>query len=396
MIWPRMMVVVAGALVLYSYQTPRETDFAEPPVAVVAQTSFFSSPLTKSDQQTAQQLTSTSEWLGPLAPIAISPFFGITCLAGIAQFGADYFPTNGFISNNPVLKNPAVFWIFLVLTLLTSLPRLTKVSKPVAQALDQVETYAGILTILILRFAVAPPDPNEQVAVVQMGFLSFSADVLLSIAAIINIIVINSIKFFFEILVWLIPFPFVDALLEACNKSLCAGLMAIYAWSPLVATMINLVLFGISLMAFNWVRRRIVLMRTMLIEPLWTWVSPKYGSAASIEEIVVFTKNAAGPFPAKAKVMLSRTDQGWQLRQRRWIFGDRLMDLNYGQVEMEIHEGLLINSIVAEDKSKENTTSPIGNLELYFSRRFNDDLDTLADRMRIERSSEQLEVAVQL
>ena len=47
-------------------------------------------PLTSSDAAKIDNITSSlnwAEWLGPLAPIAISPFFGITILAGISQFG---------------------------------------------------------------------------------------------------------------------------------------------------------------------------------------------------------------------------------------------------------------------------------------------------------------------
>ena len=95
-------------------------------------------PLTSSDSAKIDRIATSvnwAEWLGPLAPIAISPFFGITILAGISQFGGSWVE-NSFISNNPVLSNPAVFWVFLCLTIMTSLPRFTKVSKPAAQAID--------------------------------------------------------------------------------------------------------------------------------------------------------------------------------------------------------------------------------------------------------------------
>ena len=132
-------------------------------------------------------------------------------------------------------SNPAVFWVFLCLTIMTSLPRLTKVSKPAAQAIDQLEAYAGIITIVLIRLMTSSMgDSGSMVAagadsamVVQMGIFSMGADVLLSLAAIVNIFVINTVKFFFEVMVWLIPFPMVDAALELTNKSLCAGLMAI-------------------------------------------------------------------------------------------------------------------------------------------------------------------------
>ena len=133
-----------------------------------------------------------------------------------------------FVSSNPVLQNPAVLWAFVALTFVTSLPRLTKVSKPVAQAIDQLEAWSGIVAIIVIRVAAATSDPVSEstamaaVPVLYCGFFSMSADVLFSIAAIANILVINTVKFFFEVSVWLIPFPFVDAMLNAANKSVCA------------------------------------------------------------------------------------------------------------------------------------------------------------------------------
>ena len=146
--------------------------------------------LTANDQLMADSLTekvSTTEWLGPLAPVAISPFFGITCLAGMSQFGkGTILEQNNFISNNPVLNNPTIFWVFLVLTLLTSLPRFTKVSKPMAQALDQLETYSGIITLLVMKvlgsgLGGGEGEVLETAALVQFGIFSFTSDLLLSV-----------------------------------------------------------------------------------------------------------------------------------------------------------------------------------------------------------------------
>ena len=253
--WLRLFVVVLGVLVIWSMQTelppqPNHQVAVNDSLVVKSQSlalaspqlelgaDFLKSPLTEEDQASMKAI-STWEWLGPLAPVALSPFFAITCLAGLSQFGGDYLPLNSFISNNAVLKNEYVFWLFGGLTLLTSLPRLTKVSKPFAQAMDMLETYGGIITVIVLRFASSIPsgeplEPIETAMVVQMGWMSFPVDVLFSLAAIVNIIVINSVKFFFEVLVWLVPFPFVDALLEIANKGICAGLMAVYAYNPLV------------------------------------------------------------------------------------------------------------------------------------------------------------------
>lgn len=360
---------------------------------------YKTDPLSSSDHQLASGLVSSisaSEWLGPLAPIAISPFFGIACLCGISQFGGDYLPLNSFISDNPVLQNPAVLWAFVILTVVTSLPRLTKVSKPIGQAIDQLEAWAGIITIIVIRFAAtaSSSDPSEATAMaevmpaMQMGMFSFTADALFSIAAIINILVINSIKFFFEVSVWLMPLPFVDAMLEAANKTACAALMAIYAWSPLVATGLNLLIFLVCLVAFRWCQRRVTYMRHVLFDPVWCLVQKTYG-VPQRNELVVFPQNSIGPFAAKTCLLLTSSSQGWKLKQVRFLLPTKVHEIPAAGNSLTISPGLIINKIKLSGESSG---------QLLFTRRYSDQLENLAERLRLVAVTESVreEVAVTL
>ena len=393
----RFAVVIVGITTLMSYQTSdvqqqtRDLQQQLDKLPIDVPSNLTKDPLTFQDQRKIAELTTTfqaSEWLGPLAPIAISPFFGIAILAGLSQFGGDYLPFNSFISDNPVLGNPAVFWIFLCLTIATSLPRLTKVSKPAAQAIDQLEAYAGIITIVLIRLITMVPeyDPGTQTAmVVQMGALSFTADILFSIAATINIIVINSVKSFFEMLVWLIPFPMVDAMLEVANKSLCAGLLAIYAWSPIVATIINLILFIACLFAFRWIHRQVVYFRSLLFDPIWSMISKSFGIPKR-KELIVFPKDSLGPFPAKSKLLMHPTDDGWMLTQDRWFLPHQSLAISNEDTSMVMRKGMLINNIEMSGNDPEECG------KLLFSRRYSGELEKVADLLDL-RIGEEVEVA---
>ena len=345
------------------------------------------SPLPQTDELKAQQLSdqiATSEWLGPMAPIALSPFFGITCLSGMSVYGQGTFlADNQFVSSNPVLNNPAVFWTFLILTLLTSLPRLTKVSKPIAQVLDQVETYSGIITIIVIRImASAGGEPSElaDTQIIQMGFISLTGDMLLVVAAAINIFVINLVKFFFEALIWLTPIPAIDAIFEACNKIACATLMAIYAWSPLVATILNLILFTVCALMFRWVHRGAVYMRTMLTDPIWVLLNQGYGQFGDKKQLVVFPQKEFGPFPAKSKLIMERTQSGWRLIRRNFLFfPSNTVELTDSKAQIKLDAGFLVNKLVVS-----------GDLDgkLIFSRRYSEQLDQVADQMGFQTSGE--------
>ena len=127
--------------------------------------------------------TGVVDWLGPLAPVALSPFFGVTCLSGLALWGPDWMADNAVLNASGPLQSGWLFAIFLLLTILTSLPRLTKVSKPFAQAVDRLETYSVIVILLAIKVATSMESSGvEQVAMVQLGIVSFTVDTLLAIA----------------------------------------------------------------------------------------------------------------------------------------------------------------------------------------------------------------------
>ncbi len=262
---------------------------------------------------------SASDWLGPLAPIALSPFFGLTCLSGMALYGESILgDNNALLQAAGPLKNPAVFWTFLALTIATSIPRFSKVSKPFAQAVDKIEAFAGIITLITIRFMMSGESSGEmEVATVyQLGMFSFTAETLLSLATVINVLAINSVKFFFEVLIWLTPVPFLDAIFEVANKSACAAMMALYAFSPTMATVLNLAMFIACAMIFRWVYRREVYYRHVIVDAVRSWWG---ASGVPGDSIVVFPTNDVGAIPAKAKCSLIRSDDGWKLTHRPWI-----------------------------------------------------------------------------
>lgn len=206
-----------------------------------------------------------SEVMGPLAPIALSPFFGMACLSGISLLTTrGVLPENSFLHGHPVLTHPSILIAFAALAILTSLPRLTKVSKPLAQFCDFLEAYAGVVAVIVVQVVglQANAEPNPGV-ILPAGLGVVSLDALLAALSAINILVIHAVRFFFELLVWLSPVPLLDALFETANKLFCAGLMFLYAFSPWLALLVNALLFLICLALYRRARHvsKVVLAR---------------------------------------------------------------------------------------------------------------------------------------
>lgn len=228
------------------------------------------------DTLAAQKLTESvpiATWLGPLAPIALSPFFGLACLSGASMLiDHGLLPDNPLLRGNPALNDSRILVALAVLTLLTSLPRLTKVSKPIAQLGDFLETYAGIAMIIVIHYFGIRTSGVETAAAsswLAAGFSDQAGHVLMAVISASNILVIQGVRAFFELLIFLSPIPFLDACFEAVNKAVCLGLMTVYLFSPVAATAINVLLFLVCLAVFRRVHRRTVEFRRNVLLPLW-------------------------------------------------------------------------------------------------------------------------------
>ncbi len=314
-----------------------------------------------------------AEWMGPLAPVAISPFFGVTCLSALALWGPESLSNNALVGSTGPLKNEWLFIAFAVLTTITSVPRFTKVSKPFAQAVDQLEAYSVIVILLAIKVTASleASSADTDVAMIQMGFMSFTADTLLALAMVINIVVINSVKFFFEFLVWLTPVPMLDGIFEICNKTLCAALLAVYAFSPTLATIINLCLLVMAAIVFRWINRQVRFYRTMVLDPVLSSVFGSYGIPKH-KELVVFSREAIGPFKAKSKLKLRRDDtgDGWTLHEGLWWMPSKSHPLP-ADCNPSICKGWVIHRVKATIDDREQ--------QFLFSRRFNSEtIDQLA------------------
>jgi hypothetical protein len=313
-----------------------------------------------------------TDWLGPMAPLALSPFFGITCLSGLAIWSPDWMPGSGLLAQSTPLKNSTLFWVFAILTVFTSLPKLSKVSKPIAVVVDHVEAYAGIITLLVIRYMATSSQGSfvESDPVLQAGILSFSLDALLYIAMIVNVIVINSVKFFFEFMIWITPIPLLDACFELANKTACAALISIYAFSPLLATVFNLILFVGCLVVLRWVNRRVKYFRHMIFDSVWPVLSRSYGDPRN-DELVVFPSTDWNGFPTRTCLTLYRGQDGWVLRQSRFLRSPLELPLP-PDARFRIEQGWMVN--VLEIVTSEPT-------RMSFSRRYQRRLDDLARRI---------------
>lgn len=355
---------------------------------------------TKQAEQMVQKLGVT-EVLGPLAPVAMSPFFALTFMSGaslLADSGLlpDAISKNALLGSGSPLNNGLVFTGLLALTVLTTLPKLTKVTKPLAQAIDQVEAHSAIVALLAVQFLSrvnlgdAPAQEAASTTIIQAGFVSFTTGTALMVFSAINIFVVNTVKFFFEMMIFLSPFPTVDAIFETANKAVAAALMAIYVWSPWVATVINLAIFAVSLLIFAWVRRRVVYLRAMFGDPILGWMAEAFfrrpkptltstrltGSLAELYPkpslvLKAFATKRFGGLCMKARGFLVQSEGKLFFVCRRFLREPLVVPLPVAGHTVRVDAGFIAHAIVLENDVGDTAA------RVAFSRRYTDLLDEI-------------------
>ncbi len=290
-------------------------------------------PTTRAASQVVSEQLSTSEWLGPLAPVALSPFFGLAVLSGIGTYGPEALQQRSAIfQSGGSLDSPLLFWSMAGLAVFTSLPRLTKVSKPISLAAEKLEAYSAIVILICVRmfgsqFQAGAPEiqggpqmglegysSNE--LMLSAGVGTFSLNVMMSAFAALNIFVVNVVKLFFEFLVWLIPVPAIDAVVELCNKSLCGALMALYCYSPWLATLVNLAILACSLIVFLWVYRRMNYYKDLIAGPALAWLLPSWFGQRG-QTFQAFVESSTQRLPKYLPVTLTSEGSSYRAVGRR-------------------------------------------------------------------------------
>lgn len=290
---------------------PRVIDAGEEPASGVVPTQ---------GAERISRFVAAQDWLGPVSAIALSPFFGLACLSGIATYGPSFLREHSsLLGITGPMNNPALFWSMATLAIITTLPRWTKFTKPISLAIEKLEAYSAIIILVVMRLtvdfsasatgvALLPPSTGMHHPLLQAGFTTLPLDILLALAIALNMIVVNTIKLFIDVLIWITPFPAIDIVLDLIGKSLCAVLLGIYAWSPWLAVVLDLLIFIACAMVFMKVTRRLRYYRDLVLKPILRKVFGSGSDASSATQtnlsLSVFLAKPYRGFPALSHATL--------------------------------------------------------------------------------------------
>jgi hypothetical protein len=162
--------------------------------------------------------------------------------------------------------------------------------------------------------------------------------------------------------------------------------MAIYAMSPTLATIINLLMLLAAAIVLRWISRQVRFYRTMILDPVLARVWTRYGRPKR-PELIVFPKTDFGPFAAKSRLRLTPAEgdqEGWNFKEANWWMPAKEHSLPCNP-RPRVRRGWIMHSIEVSDDTGNQSI-------LSFSRRYDGEtLEGLIEQLRMQVSDETVE-----
>ncbi len=249
--------------------------------------------------------------LGPLPAVAATPFFGLAALsaAGLAARSETVqaarhpwvraFRDNALIRESQRYASWPLLLTFLALALITFLANSGKVRGVAGKLLRVIEDSSSTLiyfalSVGALKVAAAAPAATAaagasgaeaptatagtlaavHTAAVHMGFVDGSIATLIALGLSIGLAAMMVTRYACDVLIWLIPVPFIDFGFEAVKKLLTVGFLCLYLFAPGAAAVLAFLLLLPALAIAPWALRVLSFAFHVLLRPGLAWLLP--------------------------------------------------------------------------------------------------------------------------
>jgi hypothetical protein len=227
------------------------------------------------------------EVFGPLPIIASTPLLGLSVLIGAALL-ADQ-PTvvnlkwpvvrrlrrNALIAETRAYANGWLFGLLVVLALITGLANSGKLEGAIGKLARIIEDVGGGLAYLFVAgraLGFTGGLPESATVASSTPFDSTALVLTVTAAAALSAMIV--VRFALDVIIWLNPVPFIDAIFEGCKAIFSLGLLAIYVINPLVAAIIGALLLVPCLLLLPWALRLLGFAHGIVLRPTLARIVP--------------------------------------------------------------------------------------------------------------------------
>ena len=328
-------------------------------------------------QETIIENSSLIDQFAQLAPMGINPYATVFITSLCAKLGFH----NAFVATNPFFNNWFVLILFGVLFTFTSLVgtlfKTTKVTAPIALADNYLSNKAALVIngIVMLAPTLLSNDPIGNEIVYQAGLLSINfKTILILIASMYFLIVVMSVRFFVDILIFLSPIPLIDSFLEISKIIITIVFVIISIISPTFSVIISVLLFLISIFLFKRSIRLVDKTKYLIIYPILNIFRNKVKVLTNGHSfsILVYTYKKTLKIKKGEIIRLEKQEDKFFLTRRRFLLSNIKEEISF------------INCSLSQNHLNIYLTNETGDILLIMNRSYHRYIDEISKIMNIE------------
>ena len=340
--------------------------------------------------ETISQNSALVDQFAQLAPMGINPYLTVFLTSVCSKSGFH----NDYVATNPFFDSWIVLSLFGLLFFFTALVGTVFKTNKATATIGLIDSYLSnkaaliINAIVILTPTIISNDPSHSEIVYQAGFLSisFKTSLILGVS-LYFLIIVMAFKFFIDILIFLSPIPFIDAVLEVVKIIIAAAFIIISIISPVTSVIIALLMFFVSLFFYRRSVKLISKTKYLIVYPLLNLFRSKDTKLTDGKKlsILVLTNTKIGKLKKGVIVRLQETDDGIKLIKKRFLLVDISQEIDLSKFYFKQNHLNTIMIDESEDKS------------LVLNRTYHKYLNELSEKYNIEiRNKRELKLNVKM
>ena len=269
---------------------------------------------------TIHQNTGFASMLAQLLPMGINPYATVFLTTVFSKFGLE----NQYVATNPFFDSWIVLLIFGGLFLFTSLVGTVFKTNKATAAIGLADNYlSGHAAIIINVFVILAPTfftSSETTVLQEASFLSVSLKTLaILIVSIYFLVVVSSVRFFIDILIFLSPIPLIDSILEITKIVVTFFFVLLAAIFPMTSAVIAVIIFLFSLVFYKRSIRSINQTKYLFVYPILNFFKHELEMEETNFSIPVLIKVKTKKFKKGTVVQLKKDEGKVFLEQERFL-----------------------------------------------------------------------------
>lgn len=328
-------------------------------------------------KKTLYQNSSIIDQLAQLAPMSINPYATIFITSLFSKFGFQ----NDYIAVNPFFNSWLVVILFGFLFIFTSLVgtffKTNKVTAPIALADNYLSNKAALIVngFIVLAPSFLNNSPIDNEIVYQAGFLSINFKTFfVLLISMYFLIVVMTVRFFIDILIFISPIPLIDSFLEIFKIILTICFVFISIVSPLISVIISILMFIMAIIFYKRSMRLINKTKYLIIYPILNLFRSKEQILTNGKtfSILVYVSKKSTKIKKGKIVRLEKINEKFFLIRNRFILSDIKEEISF------------VNYSINQKTLNINILNKLENKALMLNRSYHNHIEDIANTLNIE------------